>query len=258
VNAVESDDGDDRLSRLGTRLTFWAQAHQGAGEVAVLARQQLVLRYHRAVFRYLLGMVRDPAAAEELTQEFAVRVLRGDFKHFDPERGRFRDFIKVAVRHLVLDYWKQQKRRQENHPQPLDAGPSDPVAGHPPEAELDQVFVEKWNEELLARTWEALAAHEQESGQGYYTVLRCKTNHAEARSPQLAELVSGELGRAVSAEGVRQLLHRARKRFAELLVEEVARSLNSAEPDLVTEELIALGLMGYCRSAVSRLGNTPS
>src|SRR5437762_760286 len=94
VTAVELNNLSEHLSRIRTRLTVWLEAHQGEGAAAIAARQQLVLRYYGAVYRYLLGMLHDPAVAEDLTQEFAVRLLRGDFKHFDPQRGRFRDFLK--------------------------------------------------------------------------------------------------------------------------------------------------------------------
>jgi len=244
VLAVEPNDSNIRLSRIATRLTVWLAAHRGEGEAALAARQDLVLRYYGAVYRYLLGMLRDPAAAEDLTQEFAVRVLRGDFKNYDSERGRFRDFLKTAVRHLVMDQWKKHKDRPA-----LAAGQAEPAAET--EAEFDQAFLSKWKEELIARTWEALRKDQEENGPPYYTVLRCKTDQPEARSPQLADQVSAQLGKAVTSESVRQLVHRSRRRFAELLVEEVGRSLNAAEPDRVTEELIELGLMCYCRAAVS-------
>ena len=241
---MEPNDSNDRLSRIATRLSAWLAAHRGEGEAALAARQHLVLRYYGAVYRYLLGMLRDPAAAEDLTQEFAVRVLRGDFKHYDPERGRFRDFLKTAVRHMVMDLWKKRKDKPA-----LAAGNVEPVAET--DADFDQAFLSKWKEELIARTWEALQKDQEQSGPPYYTVLRCKTDQPEARSPQLADQVSAQLGKAVTGEGVRQLVHRARRRFAELLVEEVGRSLNAAAPDRVTDELIELGLMGYCRAAVS-------
>jgi RNA polymerase sigma-70 factor (ECF subfamily) len=255
---VETNELTDRLSRIKTRLTIWMEAHRGEGAEAIVARQQLVIRYYGAVYRYLLGMLRDPAAAEEMTQEFAVRLLRGDFKHFDPERGRFRDFLKVSLRHLVHDYWRQQKKRKEKEVPPLPeragepgcvSARSEPVA-EDLEIDLDRGFIEKWKEELLARTWEALEKSQAETGQPYYTVLRCKTDQPEIRSAQLAEQVSAQLGKSVTAESARQILHRARKRFAELLVEEVSHSLETAEPGQVAEELIELGLMSYCRSAV--------
>ena len=248
---MEPNELIDRLSRIKTRLTIWLEAHQGEGEAAIRARQQLVLRYYGAVYRYLLGMLRDPAAAEDMTQEFSVRLLRGDFKHFDPERGRFRDFLKVALRHLVIDYWKQQHKRKEKEPQALAPDPAEPIGAASPESELDRDFIEKWKEELLARTWQALEKSQQESGQGFYTMLRCKTDHPEWHSLQLAEQVGRQLGKDFTPEAARKLLQRARRRFADLLVEEVAGSLETAQPDQVAEELIELGLMSYCRSAVS-------
>jgi RNA polymerase sigma-70 factor (ECF subfamily) len=258
-HAVEPNELNERLSRIQTRMSVWLQAHQGEGEAAVSARQQLVLRYYGAVYRYLLGMLHNPAAAEDMTQEFSVRLLRGDFKHFNPERGRFRDFLKVSLRHLVQDYWRQQKKRKEKEVPPLPEREGEPLgvgARNEPRAEdseidLDQDFIEKWKEELLARAWEALEKSQAETGQPYYTCLRCKTDQPEIHSAQLAEEVSAQLGKQVSAESARQILHRARKRFAELLVDEVSHSLETAEPGQVAEELIELGLMSYCRSAVS-------
>lgn len=246
----------DRLSRIKTRLTIWLEAHQGEGEAAIRARQDLVLRYYGAVYRYILGMLRDPAAAEDMTQEFSVRLLRGDFKRFDPERGRFRDFLKVALRHLVIDYWKKQHKRKEKEPQALALEPAEPIGAASPESDLDRDFIEKWKEELLARTWQALEKYQQESGHPFYTVLRCKTEHLEWHSPQLAEEITRQLGKHFTSEAERKLLQRARRRFAEFLVDEVAGSLGTAQPDQVVEELIELGLMGYCRSAVTK-GENP-
>jgi RNA polymerase sigma factor (sigma-70 family) len=247
---VEPNDLTDHLSRIKTRLTVWLQAHQGEGEAAIRARQQLVLRYYGAVYRYLLGMLRNPAAAEDMTQDFSVRLLRGDFKHFDPERGRFRDFLKVALRHLVIDYWKQHKKRKAKEPQPLTPDLTEPAVADSPETHLDRDFVEKWKEELLSQTWQALQRSQAEGGQAYYVVLRLKTDQPQSSSGQIAEQLSAQFGKPVTADGARQLLHRARKRFAELLVDEVAGSLETSQPDQVAEELIELGLMSYCRSAV--------
>jgi hypothetical protein len=101
---------NDRLSRIETPLRTWLTAHEGEGDAAIAARQQLVTRYYGAGYRYLLGMVRDPDAAEELAQDFALKLLRGDFKHFDPQHGRFRDFVKAALANLVRDYWQQKER----------------------------------------------------------------------------------------------------------------------------------------------------
>jgi hypothetical protein len=51
---------------------------------------------------------------------------------------------------------------------------------------------------------------------------------------------------------VRQILCRARDKFAEYVVGAVARSLPSASPEELERELIDLGLLAYCQEALSR------
>jgi RNA polymerase sigma-70 factor (ECF subfamily) len=246
---MEPTDLGHRLTSIQTQWTLLFQAHQGQGDAATAAQQQLLLRYYGAVYRYLLGTLHDPAAAEELTQEFAVRFLRGDFKRADPQQGRFRDFLKTALRHLAMDHW----RKQEKRPAPLPSVSSEQLISSPPQLdELDQPFLDKWREELLARTWEALAQVEAEAGQPYHTVLRWKTEHPELRAAELAEQLGTHSGKVFTIDGVRQLLHRARKRFAELLVDEVARSLETSEVELIAQELIDLDLLCYCQSVLQR------
>jgi DNA-directed RNA polymerase specialized sigma24 family protein len=73
-------------------------------ESVTTARRQLLLRYGRAVHRYLLGALRDADAADELSQESALRFLRGGLRGADSQRGRFRTFLKGVLCHLVADY----------------------------------------------------------------------------------------------------------------------------------------------------------
>jgi RNA polymerase sigma-70 factor (ECF subfamily) len=178
-----------------------------------MSDRELLLRHYGTVYRCLLGMVGDPDAAAELAQDFAVRFLRGDFKQADPERGRFRDFLKTSLRHLVIDYWRKKP----------DA---------PSDEDLDRVFLEKWREEeLLQKSWEGLERVEQAAGQPYYTLLRYKTEHPDVGWAQLADYLRAQRGKALTVEAVRRLLHRAREKFMDLLVEEVARSVPTTDRD---------------------------
>jgi RNA polymerase sigma-70 factor (ECF subfamily) len=245
---VSAPEPDPRLSRISTQWDLLLQAHCGEGEALSEARQLLLRRYCGAVYRYLRAAVRDAHAAEELSQEFALRVLRGDFRRADPGRGRFRDFVKTALYHLIVDY----HRGRQKQPGPLPAADSELPAAAAAEGPGDQEFLDRWREELLERAWEALAEVERQTGQLFYTVLRWRAQHPQAAAAELAEQLSARGGRAFTDAGVRQTLHRAREKFSALLLEEVARSLETADPTRIDQELIDLGLFPYCRPARER------
>ena len=80
----------------------------------------------------------------QVSQEFALRFLRGDFRNADPGKGRFRDFLKRAVYHLMIDH----HRARRAHARPLDEA-GEPEDLGPSIADLDASFVESWRDELL-------------------------------------------------------------------------------------------------------------
>src|SRR5205809_2626379 len=141
---------DDRLSQISTLWTMLLRAHATPTDAATAAQHALLERYGGAAYRYLLGSVRDADAAAELTQEFAVRLLRGDFHKADPKRGRFRDYLKSALSHLVHD----QRRARRAAPQRI---PSHQLARAEPDFDDEAAFLAVWRTELLARTWDTLA-----------------------------------------------------------------------------------------------------
>jgi RNA polymerase sigma-70 factor (ECF subfamily) len=231
-----------RLELISTRWTLLECAHHATENAAAAARAHLLERYGGAVRRYLLGALRDPDVADDLFQDFACRFLHGDFKGACPERGRFRDFLKGVVAHMVADFCRRRGRQHVNLPKEF----IEPAA--PAGADADRIFLESWRDELLARTWTSLAELERRTGQPFYTVLRFRADHPDLRSPELARQLAEALKRPLTAAGVRQLLHRARAQYADLLREHVRASLSSDDPDDVNQELEELGLLAYLRN----------
>jgi RNA polymerase sigma-70 factor (ECF subfamily) len=240
---------EHRLSRISTMWTVLRQAHDGPADVVAAAQHALLERYGGAVHRYLLAIVRDPHAADDLTQEFGLSLVKGAFHKADPQRGRFRDYVKTALFHLVTHYHRQQTGRvQLLAPDSLklsNVASRDDVA--------ERQFDESWREELLARAWEALA----EAQPVFYSVLRCRAAHSEWTAAQLANELSRQLDKPFSAAAIRQSLHRARDKFAELLIEEVAESLECPTVEQITEELGELNLLTYCQPILTRHSGTP-
>jgi RNA polymerase sigma-70 factor (ECF subfamily) len=247
---MERQDWDPRLSHLTTQWDLLFQAHHGTPEQVSAAQVELMNRYAGAVHRYLLSALRDPEAVAELDQEFALRFLRGGFQRVDPVRGRFRDFVKQALRNLIIDY----HRRASARPRPM--GDNLPERAASVDDDFDRRFLASWRSEVMSRAWAALAQLQEQTAQPYHTVLRMRVEHPEMRSPEMAERLSTVLGRPISAGGLRMALQRSRDRFVEFLLEEVAGSLRVPGAEELEQELIDLDLLEYCRPAMKRLGYT--
>lgn len=236
-----------RLSQVTTAWTLLARAHGGQADAELAAQTALVERYHAAVYRYLLACLRDLDQADELFQEFALRLVRGDFGRADPQRGRFRDYVKTALIHLVINHQKKKK------PSPLgDAAPEVPAAAQPMPSEEE--FLATWRKSLLDRAWESLAAAQDPTATPYHTILHLRTEQPHLTGAELLAVVNERLlGQpAFTDAGLRKALQRAREKFTDLLVDEVARSLQSTCVEEIEQELIDLGFHAYCKRALAR------
>jgi RNA polymerase sigma-70 factor (ECF subfamily) len=239
---------EQHLSHIATQWTMLYRAHQGAADEAAAAQQELMLRYCGAVYRYLLRAVRDPSVAEDLTQEFALRFVQGRFGQVDREQGRFRNYVKGALFRLVQDHYRHQAREPRRVSLPAQV----PLAAPDDVAAAEQDFRDSWRQELLSRAWKALEQVQGETGQPYHDVLRMRVDQPDLSSSQIAEQLSSRLGRPISSAGVRQLLHRARERFADLLLDDVRQSLEGASLERIAEELAELNLLKYCKDVLDR------
>ncbi len=236
----------DRLSRIETLWSVVQRAHGEDSAECQSAQRDLLDRYGFAVRRYLQAALRDESAADDVFQEFALAFVRGDYHRADPERGRFRSFLKTILFRLVADYRRAQYRRDR----PAEIEDQVNVVARDEREQMDAEFAAAWRESLLGRTWARLEKAEQQTGKPHFRVLRCRVDHPQASSSELAELLTDQLGKPVSAANARVLIHRAREKFANLLLDEISPSLDDPTPDRLEEELIDLGLIEYCRAVL--------
>ncbi len=214
------------------------------------AQAQVLERYCGAIYRYALRVLGDPDLADEACQEFAYRFVRGDFRHADPAKGRFRDYVKTAVIHLLGEFHRQRKARAR----------TSPLEGHvavapvtPPPIEADEAeFLALWRKELLNRAWREMETQQPSTGPPYYAALRLKAEAPDLSAADLAARLRTTGRGDYTAAGVRQVLHRSREIFAEKLLDEVSRSILSTDPDTLADELAQLDLLTYCREALNR------
>lgn len=248
---------DQELDRLSRMTTCWSEvrkAHEGSASGVAAAQQALLQRYGRPIKRYLLGAIRDPDGADELAQEFALRVVKGYFRHADPDRGRFRDFIKKVLKNLIADYCRRRKGQPGALPDDLPAPPADEGG-----CDSDEELVRHWRDELLRRAWDGLARIEQQTGRPFFTALRFRADHPGMPSLQMAEELTVRMkpARPFTDTGIRKTLQRAREQYADLLLQEAERLLQTNTKDRLEEGLIDLGLFSYCQSALTRYKSKP-
>jgi hypothetical protein len=137
-------------------------------------------------------------------------------------------------------------RRRARQPSPAVDFTAFPAPGV--EDAADREWLAQWRGCLLQRAWEALELHEQEAPEGMaYTVLRLTADHPEQSSAALAARASALTGRSVRVDVFRKQLGRARRRFAQLLVNEIRQTLEHGGAEDVLEELRDLGLMEFVR-----------
>jgi DNA-directed RNA polymerase specialized sigma24 family protein len=247
---VAQDIPADRLSQISTQWTLLAKARGEPADPDARLWCSLMERYHEAAYRYLHAAARDPDIAAELFQEFALRFLRGDFHRADQTRGRFRDYLKASLRHLVAEYHRRAAARRVSDVNPEELSAPEEETG----AASDEAFLVTWRKALLDRAWAALLKAEREGGAPYHSALRLHTDQPDLTSIQLADKLTERLRPAqpFTDAGVRKLIQRARDTLTDLIVEEVARSVPTRDRNRLEEELIELGFHGYCRRALER------
>lgn len=206
-----------------------------------MALGQLCEAYWMPVFRFIRRGNYPEDAARDLTQEFFARLLaQGGLDQVEPGKGRFRSYLLGAVKHFLADQQDRAnaaKRGGGQEPMPIEtqsethttssvqvADPAPPVP--------DAFFDRHWALNVIDRALKALAAEFVAAG---------KDKYFDSLKPWLV----GEVGTLSQSEAAQQLgltegavkvaIHRLRKRFRDLVKEEIAGTVD--QPATVQEEL---------------------
>lgn len=238
----------DRLSQIETLWSMVYTANQEGDDQSV-AQRELLARYGTAIQSYLRGALRDPVAAEDAYQEFAVKFLNGSFKNANHEKGRFRSFLKVVLSRLVADHFRSLKRKPtvQMDSQVVVPEKSDDVG------EKEREFLNFWRDQMLTLAWQQLAEEERDSSMPWMTVLRLRVEKPDLRSADLALELSEKLKEEVTPTRLRVLLHRAREKFSKHLIAAVGQTIQEDTLDSVEQELAELELLKYCQRTIEQL-----
>jgi hypothetical protein len=203
---------------------------------------KFVLRYSRAIQAYLLALLKQPHDADDVSQEFVMQFWQRGLAAADPDRGRFRDYLKVAVRRAAIAHLRQQGK------EPLANGSLERATALAGDNVADRRWQAEWRTCLLDRAWRGIDSHmRRHPGCGFDVALRVAREHPQLDSAARAALVATELGRPISAASFRQTLKRARDLLKELLIQEVSKTLREPTPESIEDELADLELLSLVR-----------
>lgn len=223
----------------GTRWSLVIAASEGSEDSKFSALSELCEIYWYPIYAYVRRWGRNPDEAEDLTQGFLADLLRReDLGKAQQERGRMRSYLLAALKNYVTSRYHHDTRQKRGGKDLQLISIEHEVAEHrfqnEPSGDEDpaQLFDRQWAVSLMNRIYERISDENKDANQA-------KT--FEALTPYLAggeergdyARISEQLD--VSEASLRVSVHRLRKRYRQILEEEVLQTLS--DPTQLEEEI---------------------
>jgi RNA polymerase sigma-70 factor (ECF subfamily) len=224
-----------------THWTVVLAAGQTRSPHAGRALEELCQTYWFPLYAYIRRHGRGKEDAEDLTQAFFARLLeKQTLAGLDSSKGKFRAFLLASLKHFLAnerDKARAQKRGGGEGQLSLDWQTADSQfqVADTQEPSPDKAFDREWAVALLGRVIERLQAECAAGGKAkLFDQLKPFLTAGQWESAQR------DAARALDMEegAVRVAVHRLRKRYRQLLRDEIAHTL--ADPAMVDEEMRAL------------------
>lgn len=224
-----------------TRWTLVLAAGRQSSADSDRALGELCRVYWYPLYAYVRRKGQTREDAEDLTQAFFQRFLEKNYLDgLAAERGRFRAFLLASLKHFLANEWDRARALKrgggvanlsldwEDADHRFQLEPADP-------ANPETLFDREWALALLERVMERLSAECAgesrpqlfEATKGFLTGTGAESGYAT---------VAIQLGMEEGA--LRVAVHRLRKRYRQLLRDEIAHTLS--DPSAVEEELRSL------------------
>ncbi len=224
-----------------THWTVVLAAGRRATPQSAHALEELCRTYWFPLYAYVRRRGHEKADAEDLVQAFFARFLAKNYlEGLSTERGRFRAFLLASLKHFLANEWDKSQRQKRGggviHLS-LDWQTADSKfqVAATTEPSPDQAYDREWALALLSLVIECLQAECVADGKAKL-FEQLKVFLAEGKG----ETAQSEVAKALGMEegAVRVAVHRLRKRYRQLLRDEIANTLS--DPAMVDEEMRAL------------------
>ena len=194
--------------------------------------------YWYPLYAFLRSRGYSAEDAQDLTQAFFARLLEKQaIRHADPARGRFRSFLLASLKNFAANQHDRETAGKRGGNVPMLSLEIETAEGRlqmePPTDETpERVFDRRWAVTLLHRVMSQLHSETTQSGKPsqfdrlkvYLTGDQPRLSYAETAS---------RLGTSEGA--IKVAVHRLRRRFRDLVRDEIAHTVSS--PEEIEDEL---------------------
>jgi RNA polymerase sigma factor (sigma-70 family) len=213
-------------------------AAAGEGALAQAALESLCQTYWLPIYGYIRSRSGCPEEANDLTQGFFVDLIeRESLATADRNRGRFRSFLFTAVKNFLINCNAHEAAQKRGGGRTIlsldwDVAESRLSTSRSSTRTPEQEFERQWALAVLDHVITRIAEEQKAAGrEREFAALRPFLTGQQADVSQI--LVAQSL--QITPEAVRAAVYRLRKRYRELLRDEVAQTVESTEE--VDEEL---------------------
>jgi RNA polymerase sigma-70 factor (ECF subfamily) len=215
-----------------TRWSLVAAAGTGDSPEAREALAALCQMYWYPIYAYARRRLPRANDAQDMTQAFFARLLEKDYlQAADRTRGKFRAFLRTAFDHFLANEQERtnaQKRGGGRSMLPLDFQSGELRYSREPEdhATPEAIYERRWAMTLLEQSLARLRQEFTDAGkQDLFESLKDTLTGEGTAEPY--GRIAQKLG--LSEPAVKVAVHRLRRRYGELLREEIAHTVDTAE-----------------------------
>jgi RNA polymerase sigma factor (sigma-70 family) len=226
--------------------TLWTAVLQAGAEentAAANALECLCKAYWYPLYAYVRRQGHSPEDAEDLTQEFFVRMLERKYLRLaDQKRGRFRTFLLTSLKHFLINEWTKANRAKRGGGSThfsLDTTLTEPrfLAEASDGRSPDKAFDRRWATIVLERALDLLEGEFATEGRASLFTLLKPSLTGDENEISYAD-IARQLG--MSEANVKVTAHRLRRRYREALREEIGRTVDTASAiDAEMQDLMA-------------------
>ncbi len=222
--------------------------------------------YQVPIRKFFSCLCRDATEADEQFQEFALKFLSGAFDSFKPEKGRFRDYLKAALRNQVARSFGKKKKDAVQITDEVAAIAEDRKTLAPLEAALRE-FDSIEGKQIKHLVEQDMLVDEQDGRNAFHSLLQYAVNFQKERldefraNPQgrskisvstIVEFIKDSTGETVSKDTAKQRMFRAKSAYASKMIFEIGNRIGDHDLSAVRNAAEEMDLLVYVDNEISR------